>query len=149
MTSVLTRSISADKDRTNQNQYSNYGPIRAQSEDRGVLENIVETQADGKKSKKDKRHEKEVAGKSAKNSSKDGFFNKGLWGKLTRSTSSNDKVGTNYDEEYEPKILKLPLIQQTRATRIAKSYDKCRDKTEFWMPALPWRCIEYVSNLLS
>lgn len=69
-----------------------------------------------------------------------GFFNK-----LTRSGSSNERAGHTGpmpEEEYEPRVLKLPLIEQTRQTRIAKSYDHCRDKTEFWMPALPWRCIE-------
>jgi len=71
-----------------------------------------------------------------------GKAGKGFFSRLTRSTSSNDKVGAGLDEEYDPRILKLPLVQQTRETRIAKSYDHCRDKTEFWMPALPWRCIE-------
>jgi len=36
----------------------------------------------------------------------------------------------------------LPLVEQTRKTRIAKRLEDSKDKTEFWMPALPWRCIE-------
>jgi hypothetical protein len=27
-------------------------------------------------------------------------------------------------------------------TRISTRLEQSRDKTEFWMPALPWRCIE-------
>ena len=38
--------------------------------------------------------------------------------------------------------LTLPLQDQTRITRIAKRLEDSKDKTEFWMPALPWRCIE-------
>ena len=83
--------------------------------------------------------------KSSSSKAADGLgkAGKGFFSRLTRSTSSNEKVGAGPEEEYEPRILKLPLVQQTRETRIAKSYDNCRDKTEFWMPALPWRCIEY------
>lgn len=46
------------------------------------------------------------------------------------------------DNEYVIKVINLPLIDQTRATRISKDLASCRDKTEYWMPALPWRCIE-------
>ena len=82
--------------------------------------------------------------KSSSSKAADGLgkAGRGFFSKLTRSGSSNDRVGGAPEEEYEPRVLKLPLIQQTRETRIARSYDNCRDKTEFWMPALPWRCIE-------
>jgi hypothetical protein len=43
---------------------------------------------------------------------------------------------------YVLKVINLPLVQQTRLTRIAKRLEDSKDKTEFWMPALPWRCIE-------
>jgi hypothetical protein len=43
---------------------------------------------------------------------------------------------------YTCKVINLPLIEQTRKTRITKTLPECMDKTEFWMPALPWRCIE-------
>lgn len=43
---------------------------------------------------------------------------------------------------YEIKVINLPLAEQTRVTRIAKRLEDSKDKTEFWMPALPWRCIE-------
>ena len=43
---------------------------------------------------------------------------------------------------YKCTVITLPLAEQTRITRIAKRLEDSRDKTEFWMPALPWRCIE-------
>ena len=70
-----------------------------------------------------------------------GKAGKGLFSKFSRSGSSSEKA-TVPVEDHIPGVLTLPLIQQTRITRIAKSYDHCKDKTEFWMPALPWRCIE-------
>lgn len=72
-----------------------------------------------------------------------GKAGRGIFGKLVRSGSSNDgRPALIADEDYVPRVLKQPLVEQTRITRIAKSYDHCKDKTEFWMPALPWRCIE-------
>lgn len=112
--------------------------------------------------KSDKEKEREQVATNYRRTNQTGFFggfgnssskaadglgkaSRGLLQKLTRSGSSTDKAGhAGIEEEFEPRLLKLPLIQQTRETRIAKSYDHCRDKTEFWMPALPWRCIEYV-----
>ena len=46
------------------------------------------------------------------------------------------------DRDYVHTVIKLPLVEQTRITRIAKRLENSKDKTEFWMPALPWRCIE-------
>ena len=46
------------------------------------------------------------------------------------------------DRDYIHTVIKLPLVEQTRITRIAKRLENSKDKTEFWMPALPWRCIE-------
>lgn len=43
---------------------------------------------------------------------------------------------------YQLKVINRPLREQTRVTRIAKRLEDSKDKTEFWMPALPWRCIE-------
>ena len=43
---------------------------------------------------------------------------------------------------YQPRVITKPLREQTRVTRIAKRLEDSKDKTEFWMPALPWRCIE-------
>ena len=67
-----------------------------------------------------------------------GKAGKGIFGKIARSGSSNVKE----DERYILKVINLPLVEQTRRTRIAQRLEDSKDKTEFWMPALPWRCIE-------
>lgn len=67
-----------------------------------------------------------------------GKAGKGIFGKITRSGSSNAKE----EERYVLRVINLPLIEQTRRTRIANRLEDSKDKTEFWMPALPWRCIE-------
>lgn len=61
-------------------------------------------------------------------------------GKMARSSSSHEKEVP--DSEYVLKIINKPLVEQTRITRISKDLSSCRDKTEYWMPSLPWRCIE-------
>lgn len=64
-------------------------------------------------------------------------------GKIGRSSSSHEReVQQVPDSEYVLKVINLPLVEQTRMTRISKNLAKCKDKTEFWMPSLPWRCIE-------
>lgn len=63
--------------------------------------------------------------------------------KMRRSGSSNSKEPAD-DAVYVLQVIRLPLVEQTRRTRIAKRLEDSKDKTEFWMPALPWRCIEYV-----
>lgn len=70
-----------------------------------------------------------------------GKAGKGIFGKLTRSGSSNERE-QHHDENYVCKVINLPLVEQTRRTRISKRLEDSKDKTEFWMPALPWRCIE-------
>lgn len=62
---------------------------------------------------------------------------RGLFGK---SEKREDPV-----ETFVPKLVNLPLIEQTRITRISKTLETSRDKTEYWMPALPWRCIDYLN----
>ena len=69
-----------------------------------------------------------------------GKAGKGIFGKIARSGSSNAKE----EERYVLRVINLPLIKQTRRTRIARRLEDSKDKTEFWMPALPWRCIESV-----
>lgn len=49
------------------------------------------------------------------------------------------------DEHYVLKVINLPLIEQTRLTRISRRLEDSRDKTEFWMPAFPWRAIDYLN----
>lgn len=48
-------------------------------------------------------------------------------------------------QPHELRVIKLSLVEQTRITRISKRLEHSRDKTEFWMPALPWRCIDYLN----
>ena len=67
-----------------------------------------------------------------------GKASKSIFGKVSRSGSSNAKE----EERYSLRVINLPLVQQTRHTRIASRLEDSKDKTEFWMPALPWRCIE-------
>jgi hypothetical protein len=69
---------------------------------------------------------------------------KGIFGKLTRSGSSHEREPPP-KEPFELKVINLPLVEQTRLTRISKRLEKSKDKTEFWMPALPWRCIDYLN----
>ena len=76
-----------------------------------------------------------------------GALSKGLFGKGARSGSTTEKEETRPvdDEHYVLKVLNKPLIQQTRLTRISKKLEDSRDKTEFWMPAFPWRAIDYLN----
>ena len=74
-----------------------------------------------------------------------GKAGKGFFGKITRSGSSNERDPLT-DDNYTCTTINLPLVKQTRKTRIARRLELSKDKTEFWMPALPWRCIEYVPN---
>ena len=67
---------------------------------------------------------------------------KGIFAKMGRSGSNT--IINQEDQRYVCRIINLPLIEQTRKTRIAARLENSKDKTEFWMPALPWRCIEYV-----
>lgn len=66
---------------------------------------------------------------------------KGWLGKITRSGSSVEREPL-HPEEHILRTINLPLVKQTRRTRIARRLELSKDKTEFWMPALPWRCIE-------
>lgn len=70
-----------------------------------------------------------------------GKAGKGFFGKITRSGSSNERDHLT-DDNYTCTTINLPLVKQTRKTRIARRLELSKDKTEFWMPALPWRCIE-------
>lgn len=79
---------------------------------------------------------------------------RGFFGKITRSSSSHDREELQHPtnqpnpDTYVPTIIRMSLVDQTRATRISKRLESSRDKTEFWLPALPWRCIEYVPMML-
>ncbi|KAJ2894869.1 hypothetical protein MKZ38_007118 [Zalerion maritima] len=73
------------------------------------------------------------------------MFSKGIFGKNNRSGSTNEKEQLVDDEHYQLKVINLPLIAQARLTRISKRLEDSRDKTEFWMPAFPWRAIDYLN----
>lgn len=70
-----------------------------------------------------------------------GKAGKGFLGRITRSGSGHERELVT-DDNYTCSSINLPLVRQTRRTRIAKRLELSKDKTEFWMPALPWRCIE-------
>lgn len=72
-------------------------------------------------------------------------MSKALFGKGGRSGSTNERAPDISDEQYHLKVLTLPLIEQTRLTRISKKLEDSRDKTEFWMPSFPWRAIDYLN----
>ena len=74
-----------------------------------------------------------------------GALSKGLFGKGSRSGSTNEREQPVDDEHYELKVINRPLVEQTRLTRISKKLEDSRDKTEFWMPAFPWRAIDYLN----
>ncbi|EJT75475.1 hypothetical protein GGTG_05408 [Gaeumannomyces tritici R3-111a-1] len=73
------------------------------------------------------------------------IISKGLFGKGGRSGSTTEKEPIVDDEHYQLKVLNLPLRDQVRRTRISKRLEDSRDKTEFWMPAFPWRAIDYLN----
>ncbi|KAJ5127322.1 hypothetical protein N7448_008101 [Penicillium atrosanguineum] len=73
-----------------------------------------------------------------------GKAGKGFFSKITRSGSTNERELIN-DDSYVCSVINLPLIDQARKTRICKKLEDCRDKTEFWMPALPYRSIDYLN----
>ncbi|CAI4216140.1 unnamed protein product [Parascedosporium putredinis] len=68
----------------------------------------------------------------------------GLFGKGQRAGPA-EREPVVEDEHYVLKTINLPLIEQTRLTRISKRLEDSRDKTEFWMPAFPWRAIDYLN----
>ncbi|RYO88938.1 hypothetical protein DL762_003518 [Monosporascus cannonballus] len=72
---------------------------------------------------------------------------KQFFGKSSRSEGSSIGGGEPAvdDEHYVLKVINLPLVEQTRLTRISKRLEDSRDKTEFWMPAFPWRAIDYLN----
>ncbi|KAI1356358.1 hypothetical protein F5Y01DRAFT_76568 [Xylaria sp. FL0043] len=73
------------------------------------------------------------------------MISKGLFGKSSRSASTSEREPVVDDEHYVLKVINLPLVEQTRKTRISKRLEESRDKTEFWMPAFPWRAIDYLN----
>ena len=123
---------------------------RGKSAERAAIsesdDNVADVRSGHKEKEKDREKEKEKSGFMSgskhvvsKTTKASGNFLTRL-GKIGRSSSSNEKDVP--DNEYVFKVINLPLVEQTRITRISKDLGSCRDKTEFWMPSLPWRCIE-------
>lgn len=75
------------------------------------------------------------------------FFAKGgRSGSSSHYNQANSRGDNGIDDEhYVLKMINLPLVEQTRMTRISKRLEDSRDKTEFWMPAFPWRAIDYLN----
>ena len=73
------------------------------------------------------------------------IIGKGLFGNSGRGHTYAEREPTIDDEHYVLKVINLPLVEQTRRTRISKKLEDSRDKTEFWMPAFPWRAIDYLN----
>ncbi|OAA77828.1 rho GTPase activator [Akanthomyces lecanii RCEF 1005] len=129
--------------------------IRNRSEDRAPARNggaSRETLRDRERDNNHKMHSssyKENGGSTflsgLRSSRAADIFSKGLFGKSTRSGSTTEKEPVIDDEHYALKVLNLPLIEQARLTRISKRLEHSRDKTEFWMPAFPWRAIDYLN----
>lgn len=90
----------------------------------------------------------------------DGFGRaaKGLLGKISNRAGlgdHSDRSRNHARDEAEAqkaaltknyKIINLPLDEQTRVTRICKRLEDCKDKTEFWLPAVAYRCIDYLND---
>lgn len=80
-----------------------------------------------------------------KNSKAAGIISTRLFGKDSKNEPPVPREPLIDDESYVLKVINLPLVEQTRLTRISKRLEDSRDKTEFWMPAFPWRAIDYLN----
>lgn len=131
------RNKSADRHPTNKTSTASNLRGRTGGEHRGINQSSSTIFRDGTGSKLFAN----IKGTSSKAADGLGKAGKGLFNKMGRSGSSNAKEEAG-DAHYTLKVITLPLVEQARHTRIAKRLEDSRDKTEFWMPALPWRCIE-------
>ena len=80
-----------------------------------------------------------------KNSKAAGIITNRLFGGSGKNEHQAPREPVIDDENYVLKVINLPLVEQTRLTRISKRLEDSRDKTEFWMPAFPWRAIDYLN----
>ena len=74
-----------------------------------------------------------------------GILSRSFFGGGGKSEHAAPREPVVSDEDYVLKVINLPLVEQTRKTRISKRLEESRDKTEFWMPAFPWRAIDYLN----
>lgn len=124
--------------------------VRNRSEDRASLRDTANKETQGKEQYRTQAPSSRDNGgtflSGLRNSSTKaaGMIRDGLFGKSQRTTTP-DKEPAVDDEHYVIKVINLPLVEQTRKTRISKRLEDSRDKTEFWMPAFPWRAIDYLN----
>jgi len=114
---------------------------RGKSAERAIASESEDNLTLDRSGKEKNRHAFVTGSKNVMNKAKTGggsLFNR--LGKLGRTGSNHEREIP--DSDYVMKVINLPLVEQTRVTRISKDLGSCRDKTEFWMPSLPWRCIE-------
>lgn len=80
-------------------------------------------------------------------SKQDRFFSRVAGNIISKIRNGNGKADfdTPNPEGYTYKVINLHMIEQTRKTRISPRLLDALDKTEFWMPAFPWRCIDYLN----
>ncbi|KAL8855870.1 MAG: hypothetical protein Q9178_007490 [Gyalolechia marmorata] len=135
-----SRNKSADRQPTNKPSAAPNLRGRSTGEQRGLAPSSSTIFRDGAGSKLFAN----IKGTSSKAADGINKAGKGIFNKMGRSGSSNTREEAG-DAHYQHTIINLPLIPQTRRTRIARRLEDSRDKTEFWMPALPWRCIDYLN----
>ncbi|TDZ12923.1 putative Rho-type GTPase-activating protein 2 [Colletotrichum spinosum] len=128
---------------------------RNRSEDRASPRDMGNKESHKEKGNKENVKEREHHPRQNSSSQNGGFFgglksgrdmiSNRLFGKGGRSGSTTEREPVIDDEHYVLKTINLPLREQTRRTRISKRLEDSRDKTEFWMPAFPWRAIDYLN----
>ncbi|KAF6841467.1 RhoGAP domain-containing protein [Colletotrichum plurivorum] len=129
--------------------------VRNRSEDRAAPREMGSKDGQKERGNREAQKEKEYHPRQNSSSQNGGFFgglksgrdmiSNRLFGKSGRSGSTTEKEPVIDDEHYVLKTINLPLVEQTRRTRISKRLEDSRDKTEFWMPAFPWRAIDYLN----
>ncbi|KAF9879733.1 RhoGAP domain-containing protein [Colletotrichum karsti] len=129
--------------------------VRNRSEDRGSPRDMASKESHKERGNKESQREKDHHPRQNSSSQNGGFFgglksgrdmiSNRLFGKGGRSGSTTEREPVIDDEHYVLKTINLPLVEQTRRTRISKRLEDSRDKTEFWMPAFPWRAIDYLN----
>nr|XP_036585503.1 RhoGAP domain-containing protein [Colletotrichum truncatum]KAF6795554.1 RhoGAP domain-containing protein [Colletotrichum truncatum] len=129
--------------------------VQNRSEDRGPSRDMGGKESQKERGNKENQREREHHPRQNSSSQNGGFFgglksgrdmiSSRLFGKGSRSGSTTEREPVIDDEHYVLKTINLPLVEQTRRTRISKRLEDSRDKTEFWMPAFPWRAIDYLN----
>lgn len=139
MMNLAARNRSADRQPSPQRHHVGSSPPRSGDPSQRLTVSASTVLRDGPGSNSFSKTLKNTSSKAADGLGKAGKF----FVKISRSGSTNSRE-THDDAVYILQVIRLPLVEQTRRTRIAKRLEDSKDKTEFWMPALPWRCIEYV-----